>query len=460
MIALRRILIAIVALEVLVCGGLIIRRLWHPAPPDPQLGRMDSLTAEQLERVRTRTIHGDGDDWKNYAQALLGQGFYPEAEQAFRVAVRVSPDDQEAVYGLGFCLERMGRLEESIPVLEQAASMSDDQLSETCWYQIGRNHLRLENVPEAEEAFRRIAEFPAAAFHLAKIELRTGRAAEAVPKIEPVLVQHPNSVKLIQLRARAADELGDEETAREYYDRELRGEAKLTLEYGMSFFMLYRSKYGLEKDLANCLRLRDAGTIAERVHCIDSAMRIIKSENLIQYAQVYISQAEIALGLGQPERALSLLEEARPLTFETPWILQLRGEALFQLKRTKEAQETWERSLALRATPDVHQRLALYLEGLGQSDEANRHRARAHQLMGQREYEVNRIEPAHEQFLKASDIDPSMPITWYYLGETHRLKGEIGSARSAYEKCLELDEHYQRARVALQHLEPNPPDRD
>ncbi len=345
MIELRRVLILVVAIELLVGGVLVGRRLGNPAPPLPDGSQLDSLTAQQLDRVRRRAIHGGWEPWRNYAQALLGQGFYAEAEQAFRIAHDLNPDDQETLYGLGFSLERMGRLEESIPILEQVASMSDDELSQTCWYQIGRGYLRLEKVQAAEQAFRRIETFPAAAFHLAKIQVRTGRAKEALPLIEQSLKQFPNSLKFIQLQARAAEALGDMETAQELYDRESRAEANLTLEYGMSFFTLYRSKHGLEKLFADCVRLRSTAPVSEQVGCIERALTIVRSENLIQYARIYVAAAELALGTGDPDRTLDLLDELKALEYQTPWTLQLRGEALFQLQEPQRRERLGNKAL-------------------------------------------------------------------------------------------------------------------
>ena len=182
-------------------------------------------------------------------------------------------------------------------------------------------------------------------------------------------------------------------------------------------------------------------------------LALLISEKLIQFARIYVAGAEIALGLGQAERTLLLLDELKPLASETPWTLQLRGEALFQLQKPQLAQNAWERSLALRPTPDVHQRLALYFENLGESEQATWHRAKAHHLMGLKHYLTNHVDPAHQEFQTAVDLDPSLALSWYYLGETHRLKGEASLAQSAYEKCLELNEHYQRARISLERLE-------
>lgn len=446
MTGLRRLLLVVVVAEIVVGSGLVLRRMSDPEPPLPDLTDLDSLTQADLRRLRDQTVHGGADQWRTLAQAYLGQGYYEESEQCFRVAVRLAPEDQASVYGLGFCLERMGRLEEAVTVLERASGLSNDDLSRTCWYQIGRCHLRGEEVDKAEEAFRRIEDHPAGAYQLAKLLIRTGRASDAVPILDHRLSLNPESHKLMQLRAMAAELLGDDATARIYRDRVQRAPAGLEVEYGLSFILLFRSQYGLDRRLTGCSRQEQAGQLSQCADCLERVLEIIRREDLEQYDSVYMKAAEVAMAVQEPERAMSLLDELAALDLEDHRWLELRGDAHYLAGEPEAARVAWERSLLQSASGRVHRKLADWFDREGDPATAADHRGRAQQLDGIQAYYENRIEDAEQEFRRALEQEPDSARNWYYLGETQRVLGRPAEARDAYRHCLEIDPDYERAR--------------
>ncbi|MEO2019085.1 MAG: tetratricopeptide repeat protein, partial [Fuerstiella sp.] len=246
----RSILLAVIAVEAAMSCYFVVGRLSRANPPSIDSRRLDPVTAADLQRIRKRAADGVSRDWRELAEAYLGNGYYVAAEQCFRHAADLVPEDRQAQYGRGFCLERIGRTKEAIEVLSETAASAAPELARTCWYQIGRCFLREEKAQEAETAFRKISDFQPAAYQLAKLFIRLDRANEAIPVLEQLLAVMPNSLKLLQLRRHAAEALGDKALVTELRDREDRAEYQLVLEYGQSFISMFAARYGLSKILS------------------------------------------------------------------------------------------------------------------------------------------------------------------------------------------------------------------
>jgi tetratricopeptide (TPR) repeat protein len=429
------------------------RRLFDPRPPLPDISDMDSLTQADLRRVRRQAVHGDQAAWRTLAQTYVGQGFYAEAAQCYEIACRKDPGDQESVYGLAFSLERMGRLEEAIPRFLEAADLSEDELAVTCQYQIGRCRLRLEQIDEAERVFRQIAAFPPAGYMLAKLLIRTDRAAEAVPLLEQLMTALPDSHKLMQLRAQAAEALDDPETARHYDDLVHRTPAGLTLEYAITFFMLYGGQHGLPAMLRRCATVDDSGDPTMRLKCLQRGLGIIREEGQLQYHDVYLSAAELAMRLQRADEALELLEQVEALESNDFSSVELRGDAHFLQGDREQAVRFWQESLLMRPTARVHSKLAMWHEENSQTEAAREHQAAVQQLLGMTAFYENRLDEAQAHFELADQLQADVARNWFFLGELRRIRGETEQALLAYERCLELDPDHGRALAALQAAE-------
>jgi tetratricopeptide (TPR) repeat protein len=452
MIVLRRVLVLVVAAELLVVGWLLGRRLLDPLPPLPDISDMDSLTQADLRRVHRQAIHGDQPAWRTLAQAYVGQGFYAEAAQCYEIACDKLPDDQESVYGLAFCLERMGRLEEAIPQFVAAAGLSDDELTVTCQYQIGRCLLRQEKIDEAERVFRQISTFPPAGFMLAKLLIRGDRAAEAVSLLEQLMGRLPESHKLMQLRVQAAEALADAETAQRYGDLINRTPAGLTLEYAIMFFRLYGGRYGLPAQLRQCASLDNSETQPLRLNCYQRGLDIIREERQLQYHDVCLNAAEAAMTLQRADEALSLLEDVQALESDDFSSVELRGDAHFLRGDSARAAQLWRESLLLRPTARVHAKLALWHEQQAETVAAREHRAASEQCLGMVAFYENRLDEADAHFQLAEELGPDVARNWYFRGEIQRIRGEAAQALAAYKRCLDLDADYQRAWVVASDL--------
>lgn len=420
------------------------RATQQPAPPTPDLQKLDPLTAETLVNLQKAADGGGAPEWRELAEAYLGNGYYAEAEYCFRHAWKLNSSDLQALYGQGFCLERVGKTAEAIGILEQVAVTAPAQLRTTCWYQIGRCFLRQEDSENAAAAFRRIPEFPPAAYQLARLLSRSEHPAEAIPILERQLEQLPNSLKLIQLRRYVAEAMDDSELAAQLQDREERAEYQLSLEYGQSFITMFAGRYGIQRLLSKAVEFKSSGTLEQRKAVFDEVLGIIRDNQLWQYRPVFLAAAHVEFGLGNLEEVEKLIAEIRRHSQDGADLLELEGMVLAKYGRVDDAVSVWKRAVAMSPTISVINEI-LKSESVSE-DEARGFRAAAKMITALDTFRSNRPEDARPDLEEAVQLDPSQAGAWYYLGEIERLAGAIDKAAVAYSKCLELDPTHGRAR--------------
>lgn len=442
----QRILSLVIAAEVVVGGWVAWQRLSRPEPLLPDFSKVDAETRESLLAQREKARDGDAREWRELGEGFLGTGYYRAAEQAFRRATQMDPNDHQARYGLAFCLERTGQMTAAIPVFEQVARTAEPELSQTCWYQVGRCWLREENMEQAEAAFRQILKFPPAVYQVAKILIRTGRADEAVGMIEQRLSEAPNCLKFLQLRGKAAEALGDAKKVAEMRDREDRGEYIMELEYSLKFLGMLGTKYGLGSRLARALKLKEEGSAEQQQVTLSGAVRLIRAHEFWQYRSAFVALAEVELQLGNITETLKLVREARETSQDGADLLELEGRALYAGGDVQGAVTVLERGLTLKPTlstcelltelveqPDKKQALEMKLALLN---------VRVHLL-------VDDASGAEVFARKAVEISPENPDALYSLGEVCRILGRVEEARLNFQKCLAVRPGYGRA---VQHL--------
>lgn len=448
-----RLLLAILVCEIV--GGALFA--WQASqrvvPPAPNLQKLDPLTAQAVTEIREAAIDGNSREWRELAEAYLGNGFYAEAEQCFRHASVLNPDDLQATYGRGFCLERVGRTDEAINVLKQVAAEAHVELQTTCWYQIGRCYLRQEDVKSAEDAFRRVSEFPAAAYQLAKLLHRSGRSGEAAQIVASQREVLPNSLKLIQLGAHAAESLGDTALAAELRDREERSEYQLSLEYSQSFVTMFAGRYGLQNRLSRALELRSSGTLMQRKRVLDGVLEVIRENELWQYRPVLLAAAHVELGLGNLAEVERLISEIRMYSQDGADLLELEGLVLAAQGKVPAAVNTWQRACELSPSIEVIDEI-LQSNSLPE-DQVAVLNAKKQLLAGLSAYRVNQPELARPHFEEAVRLNPTDARTWFYIGEVERLAGAIDNAATAYAKCVERNPNHGRALRRLQSIRSN-----
>ncbi len=442
-----RLLLVVIAIEMTGAAWLVGRQMLRPDAPSPDLGKLDAGEAERLLRLRQHVRNGSSSHWRRLAQGYLGNRYYSAAEQCFHRATELNPDDVRSVYYRAFCLGQVGRTSEAIPLLEQVSRTGNQQMHQSCWYQIGQMYLREQNPGDAEAAFRKIVDFPSAAFQLAKILIRTDRSQEAIPIIEQYLSLHPDSLKFVQLRAQAARNMGDEMKAWEYRLREDISIRRLGLKFGTGLMQQYESN-DISKRLETCRQLSEAGDLRQYALCLDSVLARIREGELWNYPSVFIAAAAAQLDLQHPERTIQLLNEVARFANESARTVEMRGDALLQQGHTEQARQAWQRAANMLPSPELYVKLA-HAAATGQDTELEQqHQAAARFLEGLNAYRSNQLDDARSLLLEATELAPDNANTWYYLGVVHTLIGEQLEAADAWNRCLKINPDHGRAIAA------------
>lgn len=443
---LRNILILIIFAEVVWAGGITWQQLRRGVPPELDSRRLDPVTAAELEQLRSQVRDGSGAarDWRALAESCLGNGYYVAAEQCFHKAAELDSRDVQARYGRGFCLERVGQTGAAIDVLTATIEYADVELAKTCWYQIGRCHLREENPKLAEAAFRETPGFAPASYQLAKLLIRSGRAGQAVPILERELARLPNSLKLLQLRMHAAEAMGDKESLRTYRDREERGEYKLVLEYGQKFISLFASRVGLAAQLSRAIQVKETGSLQERQAALAGPLRIIRENRLWQYRSVWIAAAHVELGLGNLNSAREIVAEISQTASKAPEVLELQALLAEATDEHETARELWVRLAAMQPSAHFYRQLS---ESESSVDDAasERHRALADLGEAMEAFRINDVEGARKLLAGGTPVLSRNERYLFYVGESERILGNIPEAIKAYQQCLAIKPEHGRA---------------
>lgn len=447
----RKPLTIVVLVEVLAIAVLYGARSQRPRPPQVNHARLDPATSDDLRKLHSTAIDGDGRAWRELAEAYLGTGYYIAAEQCFHQASLLDPSDLRSRYGRGFCHERVGRTQTAIELLADVAQQADQELATTCWYQIGRCYLREEDAENAEAAFRKIPEFAPGMYQLAKLLIRTGRSREAAGLLDAQLSLNPNSLKLLQLRRHAAHELNEVALFEELSDQEERAQYQLILEYNQSYISMFAGRYGLARMLATAMRMKTEGSVRDRQAALRKPVELIRQNKLWQYRSVLMAATHVELGLGNLEAAEELLNEIERHTQTGLDTMELH--AMLQDARGDHA-AAWKirsRATMIRVEPDIIESL---VNSPFDADVTERKRFEGLGLLrqGMDLWRGNMIDASRPYLEQARAILPDSEAALFYLGETYRLLGLHDQAITVFGDLLTVNPNHGRARTRVARL--------
>lgn len=439
-------LVPVIALELI--AAVFWSRAAH-APneaPQPDLGILDALTAAEVrsrqERVRKEN---SPESWTDLATIYLMYGYFNEADTCCRRSAALRPSLMNNFWW-GTTLSRLGRLEESTERFRAAVTAVQPSQGDLCWYCIGLNLLRQEQSGEAESAFRKAAGFPSAEYELAKLLVRSGRIPEAVPLLEKLTRDNPQLIRNWQLRASAAEALGDLKQAEDFRDRADRAPAVYTSDELTAFLERQIEKHGLDAQIQRGKLSLDAGRLPE-------AAQILRSALALEWRPLAADLlADIELNLGHPDESIRILTEAMTRFSATPARLIALGDAWRAKGNSDEAVRLWERAAGREIARFAHARLAEHYAQVGDQPRAVRHRALAAHADGLEAYRQDRVQDAAKAFANAVELAPDHAHSWFYLGECRRVLNEPAPAAEAYRRCLEINRYHGRARRALERL--------
>jgi len=453
----QRMVVLIIVAELLVCGYLAARQLGQHQPVLPQVVFDDPLLAADLSALAKAARGGNSRDWQQLGEGLLGQGFYAEAEPAFRRAVELDAKNAMAQFSLAYCIDRTGRIAESTREYMRAAEIAQPSKSPIgsrrhCLYQVGRNALRESQPAEAERVFRKIERYFPAAYQLAKLRVRSGRSSEALPVIDNVLKYLPRSLKFNSLRLHALEELGRLKDAAESARMLERSESLVPLDFGTAFVEPLQQRQGIDREVAAFQKLPVKGSLNRLAEKLDELLVVLEPTSHPEKYQLRKTLVEVEFQRKNSDRMLESIQRLHVAGMSDVDLLQMEGAAYALQGAMPRAVEVWQRALRLSPNVPLHKMLAKYYDEQGETALRDQHLGEAALLEVKLNYWNNQIAAAQQSAHQARKIAPQNAQVWFYSAQIERALGNLEGARSGYTRCVELNPQHGRAIRELKSL--------
>jgi tetratricopeptide (TPR) repeat protein len=433
----RRFSIAMVGVEVLAAGCLFAWRLNStlPSPPPVDL-YVDAITGRELLALPDQFLFDGTAKWRTLGETYMATGFYAKAEACLDRAAECDRHSAEIALSHGYCLERLGMLDEAWNEYRRAAKQGRRELATTAWYRVGRIHLQREQPVEAKEAFEQAGpDHLPSLYQRSRLLVRSGRAAEAEPLLNQLAKGSSDDLLVWQLRAQAA-----------------RATPSLQLDEAHLKLSASRAAFGFERELTQA-RLKKAG---RNVAAAERLVRLTRDDThwQNQYLTLLQEAAEAQLEQGNTSGARILLErqiELEELPTARAW--ELSGAVEFLEKHSDRAWDDWSRAERMRPDAVDHSKLARIALEEGDRPSARRQEGLAHQFAGIESFRSNKLDAARSELRQAVAAGPDLWDAWFYIGECERLLDDRSAAEAAYRRCLALNSTHGRARERLRRLE-------
>ena len=443
----NKLLLVIVAAEVLLGVtylSLKPGRQLLPMPPLPRMVGYNAHTVDMIKDTYDQNRFAFAEDWAKQADVYATHGFYPEALACFQQARRMAPSDGEMAFRHGFVMTTMGMLDEARESFNAAIELKIEDV-EKCWYFIGRDYLRQENVAEALEAFKRIPDVDAAQLYVAKLELRMGEIKSARERAAKIARKNPNVFPVNLIRAHIERDDGAEQAADAFRDL-----AELSTEVLDSPFFRIGQKYiRLLEEYSLGSYLESESNELRRGNDIDQIKaRLDTLQGSLWDPQIQDVLATLDYAKGSPERQQARLERIIQVDGGTTYRYWRSGVALSADGKFEKAVESFKNALRMdlrERARDSRDGLIKCYESLGEIGKAKFHVSRFAFLDGQDHLYLGRVDAAAQAFKASVEMNPEYPHAWYYLGYCERLLGNVSAAIESQQKCLALEPSFGRA---------------
>ena len=447
---LRRLLPAVLILELLICGWMVRSRLLRRVPSLPVAFPDDPLFAAEVMSLARRAEDGGAEDWLQLGRALLSQGFYVHAESALDRALDLDADRVDARFALAFALDRTGRLAESNVQYQRCVDTpADDRMDRltrmVAAYAIGLNHLRAEDVTAAERWFRENKEVPQAQFQLAKLLHATGRSAEAAELVASLLTVLPLSLELHHLNAQVLEAIGRPAEAFAAGMMEERSRRAIELSFQNEYISSFGGFHGIKRIVEECHQLdpsTNGPALSRRLDRIDACM----TDRLVPERKVsLLLRADVAIATGNTARVKEIVGLFGANGISDASLLELEAAARGLEGDAQAAISLRRRAAAMGPTPLLHLQLANDFRDLGDAEASARQQAAFHRLEGLTVFRRNRLDDALAELKKSLELDPVNPATWFHVGEVEYHLSRLDRADDAMRRAVELRPGYGRA---------------
>ncbi|MCA9090098.1 MAG: tetratricopeptide repeat protein [Planctomycetaceae bacterium] len=445
-----RLLLVVILGELAYCGYWAAAQLGRYEPVLPQVVHDDPLLDNEFKSLADAARWGNSLDWQTLGEGLLGQGFYGEAELAFRRAVELNPENSLAQFSLAFCIDRTGRVDESSREYLRAIEITKPSKSPVASadhsrYQLGRNALRKEQAAEAERIFHEADAFYPSAYQYAKLLVRSGRAAEALPTIDRVLEAVPNSLKFTALRMHALEQLGRLPEAHAAARKLERSEYVIPMDFSSNFVTPYNKRIGIQKEEEVCEQLWTEKHFDAVARKLNELLVILEPTSNMQKYALRLSLIKVEYNRRDADAILALVERANADGDSDAELLQMEGAAYAIKGNMDRAVELWLRAALMSPNIPLHEFLAKYYDEQGDAVKRDEQLGYAAVLKMKVSYWGNELEAAREAVAAAKKLVPENATVWFYSGEIEQSLGNLDQARTDYARCIELDPSHGRA---------------
>ena len=288
---------------------------------------------------------------------------------------------------------------------------------------------------------------------LIRVMLRTDEAKPAITRIKHIQRTQGRHLAGHQLRQWAEESLGNDFVAANFEHRTRR-----TLD------RLHRHAPGAAQDEAIIRSLGTPGMVNEALALakkddVPAAIALVKEALKIKWHENFVwTLADLQLQQGDLTATIATMRDLIAQTGESAEALEQLGVALSAAGNSAEALQAWQRGTTYPASRDqtvnfkLHEHLADVYDKMGETERVRRQLGLAHYELGKVSWREGGIQEALRNFETAITLVVDHPHSWYYVAEARRGAGDKEGARTAYERCLQLNPDHGRALRQLARL--------
>ncbi|MBI3864700.1 MAG: tetratricopeptide repeat protein, partial [Planctomycetia bacterium] len=435
----QKTLLVAIGFELAAAAGLAVLRLVSTAPTPPLVQQYnDTLTGQELLSLPDSFLYDSVEKWRTLAETYAAFGYFSKADACFRRARAANPASAEIAYQHGYCLNRLGRVDEALAAFAQVIELNDPLYTNRAWFHIGESNLRLERAEVAMHAFEQAGDghFPSV-YQRARFLVRSGRATDAVPLLQVLGDAFPRDVRVWRLRAQAASDQGLADELSQARDALEIATVDLMMDDLEAVHKRIRARFAMAREISLATEQKQAGNAAAAA---DRLTRLVKQNTRWENVYLLLLQdaADFQVMAENTDVARELLtRQIEVEQFPTPVAWQLRGEVEFAGHNWQAARDAWTRAEFMRPGSVDQIKFATAIEHLGDIAQAKRHLALAGLFAGKNRFRQGEFESARTMLQQAASIDPDVADLWFYLGECERRLGDDRQAESAFRRCRE-----------------------
>lgn len=441
--------LVVIAIEVVVFGYLYFQKTSQPTPPRPNLAIVDSFTEDDLAFFRDTTKVPA--DWYWLGQAYMAAGYYAEAQATFGRAAELMPDSAFVAFDNGFCLSRVGNLEEANSEFQRAIELEHPKAAHAMYF-IGRNHLRNEDPKKAEEAFRKAVKIPLSKFELAKILYRRGDLDEAESLLTEVVRAEKGTVQTFVLRSQIELKRGN-----------VAGAEKQSIEADSKWVRI-RSPFGEQRQRM----MENNSKFGYYAKAKEAMAKVAQHENRVAREKVkevlgeefdlnvQDSFIKLDVFVGRVKEAVELIEERIERFGPNSSILLTLGDVQMLRGEEEIALQAWMEGIDInsdKSARDCCKRVANYYGNTVLDKEKSLvYQAIGAELYAQEGILLEEFGLANQQATLAVKFNPSSAEAFYLLGRSELGLGKTSAASNSFNRCLELEPTHGRSLLCLKSL--------